>query len=123
METFRADQFKALGLPHDFVQENHSPSKKDVLRGLHFQWDPPMGKLMQVTSVATFLVAVDKRPGSPTVGQWFGIEASAINNKTSTISDKDRNAKSLTEWMALPDARHFAYTEQAIIAKRSTQNN
>lgn len=111
METFRAEQFKALGLPHDFVQENHLPSKKDVLRGLHFQWDPPMGKLMRVTSGSAFLVVVDKRSG-----QWFGVEASAINNKTSTVSDKDRNAKSLTEWIALPDARHFVYTEQAIAA-------
>src|SRR5687768_635695 len=46
MEVFRADQFGELGLPQDFVQDNHSRSVKNVLRGLHFQWDPPMGKLM-----------------------------------------------------------------------------
>jgi dTDP-4-dehydrorhamnose 3,5-epimerase len=49
MEVFRVDQFKELGLPHEFVQDNHSRSQKGVLRGLHFQWNPPMGKLMRVT--------------------------------------------------------------------------
>lgn len=81
METYRADQFRELGLPTDFVQDNHSKSKKGVLRGLHFQWDPPMGKLMRVTNGAAFLVAVDIRKGSPTLGQWFGVEASAENKK------------------------------------------
>jgi dTDP-4-dehydrorhamnose 3,5-epimerase len=81
METFRADSFKDLGLPQSFVQENHSYSKKGVLRGLHFQWDPPMGKLMRVTRGVAFLVAVDVRLGSPTAGKWVGIEASAKNKK------------------------------------------
>lgn len=81
METFRADQFRELGLPTEFVQDNHSRSAKGVLRGLHFQWDPPMGKLMRVTNGAAFLVAVDVRKGSPTLGQWFGMEVSAENKK------------------------------------------
>lgn len=81
METFRADQFKELGLPAEFAQDNHSRSGKGVLRGLHFQFDPPMGKLMRVTSGAAFLVAVDIRKGSPTLGQWFGLEVSAENKK------------------------------------------
>lgn len=81
MESFRADQFKALGLPHEFVQDNHSRSKKGVLRGLHFQWDPPMGKLMRVTCGQAFLVAVDIRRGSPTVGKWFGTVVCAENRK------------------------------------------
>lgn len=81
METFRADQFRQMGLPVEFVQDNHSRSSKGVLRGLHFQWSPPMGKLMRVTSGAAFLVAVDIRKGSPTVGQWFGLEISAENKK------------------------------------------
>jgi len=81
METFRADEFGALGLPTEFLQDNHSRSAKGVLRGLHFQWDPPMGKLMRVTSGAAFLVAVDVRKGSPTLGQWFGMEVSAENKK------------------------------------------
>ena len=81
MESFREDQFKALGLPYDFVQDNHSRSEKGVIRGLHFQWDPPMGKLMRVSLGAAFLVAVDIRKGSPTVGKWFGTEASAENRR------------------------------------------
>lgn len=81
METFREDQFKTLGLPHHFVQDNHSRSIGGVLRGLHFQWDPPMGKLMRVTLGSAFLVAVDIRKGSPTLGKYFGVEASAENRR------------------------------------------
>jgi dTDP-4-dehydrorhamnose 3,5-epimerase len=81
LETYRKDQFLDLGLPGDFVQDNHSRSSKGVLRGLHFQWDPPMGKLMRVTVGTAFLVAVDIRKGSPTLGEWFGIEVSAQNKK------------------------------------------
>jgi len=80
-ETFRADQFKAFGLPTEFVQDNHSRSAKGVVRGLHFQWEPPMGKLMRVTAGSAFLVAVDIRKGSPTIGKWVGVEASAENRR------------------------------------------
>ena len=69
METFRVDQFKANGLPTHFVQDNHSRSVKGVVRGLHFQWEPPMGKLMRVSLGSAFLVAVDIRKGSPTLGK------------------------------------------------------
>lgn len=81
METFRTDRFDELGLPTKFVQDNHSRSARNVIRGLHFQWDPPMGKLMRVTRGAAFLVAMDIRKGSPTVGQWAGLEVSADNKK------------------------------------------
>ena len=81
MEAYRADQFKALGLPTDFVQDNHSRSKQNVLRGLHFQYEHTMGKLMRVTYGRAFLVAVDLRKGSPTLGKWWGTELSADNKK------------------------------------------
>lgn len=81
METYREDEFARLGLPTTFVQDNHSYSRKGVLRGLHFQWEPAMGKLMRVTSGTAFLVAADVRPGSPTLGKWFGLEVSAENKK------------------------------------------
>ncbi len=81
METFREDQFGANGLPTHFVQDNHSRSTRGVLRGLHFQWDPPMGKLMRVTLGSAFLVAVDIRKGSPTLGKWVGVLASAENRR------------------------------------------
>ena len=77
LEAFRADEFADLGLPTRFVQDNHSGSVLGVLRGLHFQWDPPMGKLMRVTAGRAFLVAVDIRKGSPTLGKWHGLEVSA----------------------------------------------
>ena len=79
LEAFRADQFAELGLPTNFLQDNHSRSRKGVVRGLHFQHEPRMGKLMRVTVGSAFLVAVDIRKGSPTLGQWYGLEVSAEN--------------------------------------------
>lgn len=81
VEEFRADQFSELGLPVKFVQENHSGSVKNVVRGLHFQWEPPMGKLMRVLRGEAFLVAVDIRKNSPTLGQWFGKRVKAEERK------------------------------------------
>jgi dTDP-4-dehydrorhamnose 3,5-epimerase len=82
MEVYRADQFGEhadLGLPSAFVQLNHSRSARGVTRGLHFQWDPPMGKLMRVTRGEAFLVAVDIRPDSPTLGRYESIIATESN--------------------------------------------
>jgi dTDP-4-dehydrorhamnose 3,5-epimerase len=76
-EIYREDQFKTMGLPCKYVQMNHSGSVKSVTRGIHFQWDPPMGKLMRVTVGKAFLVAVDIRKGSPTLGRWYGAELSS----------------------------------------------
>ncbi|HTZ81772.1 MAG TPA: dTDP-4-dehydrorhamnose 3,5-epimerase [Candidatus Acidoferrales bacterium] len=81
METYRRDQFEKLGIPTEFVQDNHSRSCKGVVRGLHFQWDPPMAKLMRVSVGAAYLVAVDIRKGSPTLGKWVGVNASADNRR------------------------------------------
>ena len=69
------------GVGDQFVQDNHSRSVKGVVRGLHFQWEPPMGKLMRVSLGSAFLVAVDVRKGSPTLGKWVGVEASAENRR------------------------------------------
>ena len=83
MEAFRADHFAEyadLGLPGAFVQLNHSRSARGVVRGLHFQWDPPMGKLMRVARGEAFIVAVDIRPGSPTLGRYESIVASDENH-------------------------------------------
>jgi dTDP-4-dehydrorhamnose 3,5-epimerase len=81
METFRSDQFRELGLPVEFAQDNHSRSAENVLRGLHFQWEPPMGKLMRVPVGRAFLVAVDIRLDSPSFGRWAGVECSAENRR------------------------------------------
>jgi dTDP-4-dehydrorhamnose 3,5-epimerase len=160
METFRVDQFERHGLPTQFVQDNHSRSVKGVLRGLHFQWEPPMGKLMRVSLGGAFLVAVDIRKGSPTLGQWAGVEATAENRKQVwapagfargfcvlsdvaeiqykctgiynnkgesgflwndpdigikwplsdvSLSEKDRNAQTLAQWLARPESDNFKY--------------
>jgi dTDP-4-dehydrorhamnose 3,5-epimerase len=77
LEVLRTDAFAELGLPSAYAQVNHSRSTRDVVRGLHFQWDPPMGKLMRVVAGRAFLVAVDIRPGSPTLGRAVTVEASA----------------------------------------------
>jgi len=80
-ETYRYDQFVELGLPGNFVQLNHSRSAKNVLRGLHFQWEPPMGKMMRVLFGQAFLVAVDIRKNSPDLGKWIGITLSERDKK------------------------------------------
>jgi dTDP-4-dehydrorhamnose 3,5-epimerase len=168
-EVYRADVFKSLGLPYEFVQDNHSGSVKNVVRGLHFQWEPPMGKLMRVTRGSAFLVAVDIRKGSPTLGKWYGQEVTAesrkqiwapagfargfcvlsdyaeiqykvtgiYNNKGESgirwddpeigiewpvreplLSDKDRKAQTLKQWLASPDSDNFQYTADHSMAGR-----
>ena len=78
-EVLQADAFAelGLGLPTTFVQVTQSRSVRGVVRGLHFQWDPPQGKLMRVVSGRAFMVAVDIRPGSPTLGQAVTLGASS----------------------------------------------
>jgi len=80
-EVYRRDVFRDLGLPEQFLQLNHSRSVRNVIRGLHFQWDRPMGKLMRVTEGEAFLVAVDIRHGSPTIGDWVGETISAQDKR------------------------------------------
>jgi dTDP-4-dehydrorhamnose 3,5-epimerase len=71
VELYRRDEFEAVGIPLDAShQVNLSWSVKDVVRGLHFQWNPRMAKLMRVLSGEAFLVAVDLRKNSPTLGKF-----------------------------------------------------
>ena len=81
METYQYEDFKAAGIDVTFVQDNQSPSKKGVLRGLHFQINFPQDKLVRVISGEVFDVAVDLRKGSSTYGQWHGELLSAENKK------------------------------------------
>lgn len=82
MEVYREDFFKAAGVAiGKFVQQNHSRSKKGIIRGLHFQWDKPLGKLIRVINGQAFMVAVDIRKKSSSLGQWFGFVLSAENKK------------------------------------------
>ena len=80
MEVYRQDHFRELGITDQpFVQDNHSRSARGVIRGLHFQWNPPIAKLMRVTLGTALLVAVDIRKGSPTLGEYVMLEASDEN--------------------------------------------
>lgn len=81
VERFREDQFKEAGLPTRFAQDNHSRSAPGVLRGLHFQTEPPQGKLVGVARGKIWDVAVDLRIHSPTFGKYFGLELSDTNGK------------------------------------------
>ncbi|WP_306398115.1 dTDP-4-dehydrorhamnose 3,5-epimerase [Telluria beijingensis] len=79
-ESFRQDVFEeAVGRKVTFVQDNHSKSGHNVLRGLHYQIKQPQGKLVRVVVGSVFDVAVDLRRSSPTFGQWVGEVLSAEN--------------------------------------------
>lgn len=81
-ESFNQRVFEAaVGGPLAFVQDNHSRSRKDVLRGLHYQVEQPQGKLVRAVSGAIYDVAVDIREKSPTCGRWVGVELSADNKR------------------------------------------
>ncbi|EHA1082871.1 dTDP-4-dehydrorhamnose 3,5-epimerase [Photobacterium damselae] len=83
METWNQKKFEELvtGKPTQFVQDNHSKSKKGILRGLHYQTENTQGKLVRVVSGEVFDVAVDIRKDSPTFGKWVGVYLSAENKR------------------------------------------
>jgi len=79
METFNEKRYEDAGLPSRFVQDNLSFSRRGILRGLHYQYPNPQGKLVQAVSGEVFDVAVDIRAGSPNFGKWTGARLSAEN--------------------------------------------
>ncbi|WP_412486426.1 dTDP-4-dehydrorhamnose 3,5-epimerase [Shewanella chilikensis] len=83
METWNQKRFEELvtGKPTQFVQDNHSKSRKGILRGLHYQTENTQGKLVRVVYGEVFDVAVDIRKNSPTFGQWVGEYLSADNKR------------------------------------------
>lgn len=81
LETFNKRIFAEVGLPSEFVQDNHSRSSRGVLRGLHYQLTRPQGKLVRVTRGQVFDVAADVRRGSPSFGKWFGITLDDVSLK------------------------------------------
>lgn len=158
LESFRSDEFDKLGLNVTFVQDNHSLSKKGTIRGMHFQWDLPQGKLIRVTRGCAYVVEVDIRKNSNSLGKWFGIDLSEDNKKVlwvppgfangflskseivemqykctnywnkngesnirwndpelninwnenePYISDKDKTAQTLSEWLQKPESENF----------------
>ena len=82
VERYHRHHYAELpGLDLDFVQDNHSHSRRGVLRGLHFQQRHPQGKLVSVIRGAVWDVAADIDPASPTFRQWVGVELNAANNR------------------------------------------
>lgn len=160
MEAFNARVFKEAGIDLHILQHNISRSKKGVIRGLHFQWDKPLDKLIRVARGRAFVVAADIRKNSPTFGKWLGREIgeddrvevfaptgfatgfAALDDMTEieyyysafynasgesniiwndpdlaidwpvmnpVISDRDRSAETLANWMERPEADLFQY--------------
>ncbi len=84
-ESYNRRTMSELGIPDEFVQDNHSRSSRGVLRGLHYQIQHTQGKLVRAIVGSVYDVAVDLRKASPTFGQWVGMELSADNKRMAWI--------------------------------------
>jgi len=80
-ESYNQTEMARFGITDTFVQDNHSSSVKNVVRGLHYQIQKPQGKLVRVTAGVIFDVVVDIRKTSPTMGKWVGVEMSSDNKR------------------------------------------
>lgn len=104
METYNENDFKEEGINLTFVQDNQSKSSKGVLRGLHFQYTQPQGKLVRVIKGEVFDVAVDMRKKSETYGQWVGETLSEENKKQLYIPEGFAHG-----FLVLSDIAEFVY--------------
>jgi dTDP-4-dehydrorhamnose 3,5-epimerase len=104
----------ATGIARDFVQDNHSCSARNVLRGLHYQIGQPQGKLVRVVQGAVFDVAVDLRRSSPTFGRWVGLELSAENKRVAWIPEGFAHG-----FLVLSESADFLYKATAYFAPES----
>ncbi len=104
-ESFNQRQWaEKTGLNTTFVQDNHSRSAKNVLRGLHYQIQHPQGKLVRVTVGEVFDVAVDLRRSSPTFGKWEGVTLSEENKRQLWIPEGFAHG-----FLVLSDVAEFLY--------------
>ena len=104
IESYNKRDFANLGINVNFVQDNHTFSRKGVIRALHFQLKHPQGKLVRVVSGKVFDVAVDLRINSSTFGKWYGIELSGDNGFQLFISPGFAHG-----FLALENNTHFFY--------------
>ena len=105
LESFNQKDFREkAGVNTTFVQDNHSMSLKNVLRGLHYQIPNPQGKLVRVVNGSVFDVAVDARKGSPTFGQWVGCVLSAENKRIFWVPEGFAHG-----FLVLSDRAEFLY--------------
>lgn len=104
-ESYNQRRFEELtGVRATFVQDNHSRSMRNVLRGLHYQIRQPQGKLVRVVAGEVYDVAVDIRRSSPTFGKWFGLHMSADNKKMLWIPEGFAHG-----FVVLSDEAEFLY--------------
>lgn len=104
-ESFNNRIFEELtGVKRTFVQDNHSRSAKNVLRGLHYQIQNPQGKLVRVTTGEVFDVAVDIRKSSPTFANWVGVHLSAENKRQLWVPEGFAHG-----FVVLSDVAEFLY--------------
>ncbi|MCU0842743.1 MAG: dTDP-4-dehydrorhamnose 3,5-epimerase [Thiobacillaceae bacterium] len=104
LESYNRRLFAELGLPTEFVQDNHSRSARGVLRGLHYQLRQPQGKLVRVVRGAVYDVAVDLRRASPTFGRWAGFELTEANKRMAWIPPGFAHG-----FLVLSDSADFLY--------------
>ena len=124
-ESYNRKVMSALGIPDEFVQDNHSRSRKNVLRGLHYQIQQTQGKLVRAIVGSVWDVAVDLRQSSPTFGQWVGMELSADNRRMAWIppgfahgfvvtSDVAEFLYKTTDYWAPPHERTLLWNDPAL---------
>ena len=113
MESWNRRGFRELtGVDAEFVQDNHSRSARNVLRGLHYQILQPQGKLVRVAVGRVFDVALDVRRASPSFGQWYGTELSAENRRQLWIPEGYAHG-----FVALADDTRFLYKTTDVYAR------
>ena len=116
-ESFNQAKFEAaIGRQVSFVQDNHSKSVKNVLRGLHYQIQQPQAKLVRVVQGEVFDVAVDIRKSSPTFGQWVGETLSADNKKQLWVPEGFAHG-----FVTLSDTAEFLYKTTDFYSKEHEQ--
>src|SRR6266404_4546837 len=124
-ESYNQIQMAQFGITDVFVQDNHSRSVKNVVRGLHYQIQKPQGKLVRVTAGAVFDVIVDLRRSSPTLGKWLGVEMSAANRRMmwipvgfahgfAVLSESAEFLYKTTDYYAPEDERTLLWNDPAV---------
>lgn len=124
-ESYNKRVMSDMGIPDEFVQDNHSRSRRGVLRGLHYQIQHTQGKLVRVIAGSVFDVAVDLRKNSATFGQWVGMELSADNKRMAWIppgfahgfvvtSETAEFLYKTTDYWSPPDERCLLWNDPAL---------
>jgi dTDP-4-dehydrorhamnose 3,5-epimerase len=117
LESFNEREMQKIGIDGHFVQDNHSRSARNVLRGLHYQIIQPQGKLVRVVCGKVFDVAVDLRRDSPAFGKWVGVELSAENKRIFWLPPGMAHG-----FVVLSDSADFVYKATDYYAPKSERS-